>query len=88
MDVTEYYSKYSLEGSIFLLYPSVCNKPGKYVLLIFSNGPAGCTDLGTRTFLRALGFKKNLLPSIPNTFNVTQATDWNYGYFKLMYKNV
>ena len=81
MDAKEF-RKY-LEDSICPLYPTACDQPGKRVLLILDGGP-GRSDLGTRTFLQARGF--HLLPGVPNTTHVTQATDRNYGYFKSMYR--
>ena len=79
MDAKEF-RKY-LEDSICPLYPTACDQSGKSVLLILYGDP-GRNDLDTCTFLRTRSF--HMLPGVPNTTHVTQVTDRNYGYFKLM----
>ena len=63
MDAKEF-RKY-LKDSIWPLYPTACDQPGKRVLLILDGGP-GCNDLGTRSFY----LPAELLDSIKNAVEV------------------
>lgn len=81
MDAAEF-KKY-LTDSIVPLYPNASDVYGKRVLLIVDSGP-GRKDAELLAYLRARGFL--LHPGVPNTTHVTQPTDQNYGYFKILYQ--
>ena len=60
----------------------VCS-PGKRVAIIVDSGP-GRVNADMLARLRIRGFY--LIPGVPNTTHVTQATDKNYGVFKSVYR--
>ena len=78
----EKFAKY-LFATIVLLYPDAIDVPGKRVAVIVDSGPGRLnSDMLAR--LRVRGFY--LIPGVPNTTHVTQATDKNYGVFKSVYR--
>ena len=81
MDRKEF-AKY-LFSSIVPLYPDASDRPGKRVASIVDSGP-GRVNAEMLAKLRIRGFY--LIPSVPNTTHVTQATDKNYGLFKSVYR--
>ena len=82
MNATEFW-KFILDA-IVPLYPNTAEKDGKCVLLILDSGPLR-KDEKLLSFLAARGF--HLLPGVPNTTHVTQPTNQNYGYCKLLYRS-
>ena len=60
----------------------VCS-PGKRVAIIVDSGP-GRVNADMLARLRIRGFY--LIPGVPNTTHVTQATDKNYGVIKYVYR--
>ena len=76
------FSKY-LQKFVMPLYPDAQGTPGKRVLIIVDSGP-GRIDLDMLATLRARVFY--LMVDVPNTTNVNQATDRNYGPFKTIYR--
>ena len=81
MDTKEF-AKY-LFATIVPLYPDTADKPGKRVAVIVDSGP-GRVNSDMLARLRIRGFY--LIPGVPNTTHVTQATDKNYGLFKSIYR--
>ena len=64
------------------MYPDASDRPDKQVAIIVNSGP-GCVNAEMLAKLRIRGFY--LIPGVPNTTHVTQATDKNYGVFKSQY---
>ena len=82
MDMKEF-AKY-LFSTIVPLYPDASDRPGKRVAIIVDSGP-GRVNAEMLARLRIRGFY--LIPGVPNTTHVTQATDKNYGVFKSVYRD-
>ena len=82
MDNIEF-NKY-LFSTIVPLYPDAEDKAGKRVAVVVDSGP-GRVNETMLAKLRIRGFY--LIPGVPNTTHVTQATDRNYGMFKTVYRN-
>ena len=82
MDSIEF-SKY-IFSTIFPLYPDAEDIAGKRVAIIVDSGP-GRVNSSMLAKLRIRGFY--LIPGVPNTTHVTQATDRNYSMFKSVYRN-
>ena len=82
MDAVEF-AKY-LKATILPLYPDASDTQGKRVAIIVDSGP-GRVNTVMLAELRLKGFY--LIPGVPNTTHVTQATDRNYGPFKTKYRN-
>ena len=74
IEFTEY-----IFSTILLMFPDVAVTPGKHVEIIVGGGP-GRVNSSMLAQLRIRGFY--LIPGMPNTTHVTQATDKNYGHFK------
>ena len=81
MDAIEF-QKY-LESSIVPLYPDARDEPGLRVAILVDSGP-GRLNIEMLAKMKLLGFY--LLPGVPNTTHITQATDQNYGRFKSVYR--
>ena len=74
MDTIEF-AKY-LESSIVPLYPNARDEPGLQVAVLVDSGPGHLNSVMLAE-MKLLGFY--LLPGVPNTTHITQATDQNYG---------
>ena len=81
MDAIEF-AKY-LNATVLPLYPDASDVQGKRVAIIVDSGP-GRVNTVMLAELRLKGFY--LIPGVPNTTHVTQATDRNYGPFKTKYR--
>jgi len=79
---TEEFEKY-LTNRIMTLYPDAKDVEGKRVAVIVDSGP-GRLNTKLLARMRINGFY--LIPGVPNTTHVTQATDRNYGWFKSIYR--
>ena len=77
MDSVEF-SKYTF-STIVPLYPDAKDIAGKRVAIIVDSDP-GQVNSSMLAKLRIRGFY--LIPGVPNTTHVTQATDRNYSMFK------
>ena len=82
MDAIEF-AKY-LNATVLPLYPDASDIQGKRVAIIVDSGPDRVNTVMLAE-LRLKGFY--LIPGVPNTTHVTQATDRNYGPFKTKYRN-
>ena len=80
---TDEFEKY-LTNRIMSLYPDAKDEKGKRVAIIVDSGP-GRVNVKLLAAMRIKGFY--LIPGVPNTTHVTQATDRNYGWFKSIYRN-
>ena len=74
MDSIEF-AKY-LKLSIAPLYPNARDEPGLRVAILVDSGPGRLNSIMLAE-MKLLGFY--LLPCVPNTTHITQATDQNYG---------
>ena len=79
---TEEFEKY-LTNRIMPLYPDAKDERGKRVAVIVDSGPGRLNTI-LLAKMRIKGFY--LIPGVPNTTHVTQATDRNYGWFKSIYR--
>ena len=80
MDYGEF-QKYILI-SIAPLFPDAADVDGKRVIVKLDSGP-GRMNIALLAQMRLLGFV--LYPIVPNTIEVTQETDINYGLFKSVF---
>lgn len=71
------------QANIIPLYPDSNDTPGKRVLIKIDSGP-GRMNEEMLAYMRARGFY--LYPGVPNTTQVTQKTDQNYGEFKRVWR--
>ena len=79
---TKGFAKY-LFATMLPLYPDSDDKSGKCIAVTVDSGP-GRVNTDILALLRIRGFY--LIPGVPNTMHVTQATDKNYGLFKSVYR--
>ena len=77
IDFSEY-----LFSTILPLFPDAADTPGKRVAIIVDSGPGRVNSIILAQLI-IRGFY--LIPGVPNTTHVTQATDKNYGLFKSVY---
>ena len=73
-----------LFSTIFPLFPYIADTLGKRVEIIFDSVPVRVNS-SMLAQLRICGFY--LIPVVPNTTHVTQATDRKYGLFKSVYQD-
>lgn len=70
--------------NLALLFPNASDTPGHRVVVKIDSGP-GRMNENMLLFMRARDFY--LFPCVPNTTQVTQETDQNYGQFKSVWRN-